>query len=132
MVSLLLYKKQLHQVYGSDASEFIDALLHCVELLPKLDAETRTAYGFRIYCEIGFGYIEGQGFSKMQSAIMQKPIACTRQKRRAGAYQAGCYLNLCLINKNYKRAESLFRDFLERYFRLELTARCNLMFCSMR
>lgn len=107
-------KSNYIKYYGTDASEFIEALLQCVELLPKLDAETQTSFGFRIYCELGFGYVEQKNF-KQAEVYYSKAYKMPEAKTESRAYQAGCYLNLCLINKNYKRADSLFSNFLERY-----------------
>lgn len=100
--------------YGTEASEFIDALLRCAQLLKDIDSETRAAYAFRIYCELGFGYIEAQDFKKAES-YYAKAYSRAEAKTESRAYQAGCYLNLCLINKNYKQAEYLFHHFLEKY-----------------
>lgn len=100
--------------YGSEASEFIDALLRCAHLLKEIDADTRAAYAFRIYCELGFGYIEAQDFKKAES-YYAKAYSRAEAKTESRAYQAGCYLNLCLINKNHKQAEHLFHHFLDKY-----------------
>jgi len=99
--------------YGSEVDEFINALLQCAGLLNELPADLRNAFEFRVYCELGFGYIEQQDFS-LAEKYYAKAFGLPQAKTEARTYQVGCFFNLCLISGNYSKAQFLFEEFLQQ------------------
>ncbi|MFN8322747.1 MAG: hypothetical protein U0T74_08830 [Chitinophagales bacterium] len=100
--------------YGTEVKEFTDALMKCVELLPDLSTEFRKSYEFRIYCELGFGCIEGGDFFQAEeyySRAFNLPNAANQIR----PYQSGSYLNVCLINKTYSQGILIFENYLRKY-----------------
>ncbi len=100
--------------YGTSAGDFIAANLKCLELLPSLDAEMQQANTFRINCEVGFGYIEAGSYAKAEE-YYTRAYESSFAPEQIRAYPSGCYLNACLINGHYAKAQKIFQAYLQKH-----------------
>lgn len=100
--------------YGSDVTPFLEAMEKCKTLLPKLGGDLQREYSFRVYCELSFGYIEAENYMEAEQNF-EVAFALPYVNSARQSYQSGNYLNVCLINKNYKQAKFIFKNQLE-YF----------------
>lgn len=100
--------------YGSDVAPFLEALEACRNILNQSDETLQREYSFRVHCELSFGYIEAERYAEAEKnfdhAFALPGIDITRQ-----SYQSGNYFNVCLINKNYKKANTIFEKQLKGF-----------------
>lgn len=100
--------------YGSDAAPFLTAMEKCKSLLAYLEKDQKQDYSFRVYCELSFGYIEAENYraaeQNFETAFALPYINPLRQ-----SYQSGNYLYVCLINKNYRQAQFIFKNYLNHF-----------------
>ncbi|MFN8288144.1 MAG: hypothetical protein U0V74_15415 [Chitinophagales bacterium] len=100
--------------YGTSAEDFIAANLKCLELLPKLNEEMQEANTFRLNCEVGFGLIEAGKYAKAEeyyARAFDSPFSA----RHIRGYPSGSYLNVCLINGHYTKAQKIYKAHLQKH-----------------
>lgn len=93
--------------YGSDVQPFLNALEYCSRLLYFLDGDMQREYAFRVYSELSFGYIESENFEAAEQ-YFDKAFTLPHINPARQSYQSGNYLNVCLINRHYAKAQRIF------------------------
>lgn len=100
--------------YGSDANPFLESLEKCKHLLNELSNDIQREYSFRVYCELAFGYAEIESY-KTAELNFDKAFSLPYINSTKQSYQSGSYMNVCLINKNYRKASLIFESQLKHF-----------------